>query len=160
MVCLWWLNDLHEYVPQDGNQKKKCSLEHSKKQQAQELSLWDSPNFSLFAIGVRFSPSGVVILYFLLLFFFFFPPLLSLSLFYLPHTPQLVGSQFTGRRWGMRPCGWVRSSGVTENVRSQEILIRVKYPRGSHLNTKTWPYPTACKLHFWKCQARQLARWE
>ena len=101
-----------------------------------------------------------------LLFFIFcycssssFPPF-CLSLFFLPHTPQLVGSQFTGRRWGMRPCGWVRSSGVTENVRSQEILIRVKYPRGSHLNTKTWPYPTACKLHFWKCQARQLARWE
>ena len=42
-------------------------------------------------------------------------------------------------------CG-VQTAGLTENLRPQGILIRMRLPGGPHPRTKTCLYPTACKL--------------
>ena len=54
----------------------------------------------------------------------------------------------------------VQTTGRTENLRPQGILIRVRSPRGPHLSTKTRIYPTACKLQCWTPQAKQPVRQE
>ena len=54
----------------------------------------------------------------------------------------------------------VWTAGLTNNVRHQGILIRVKYPGGPHLNTKTCLHPIACKHHCWKPQAKHLVTQE
>ena len=51
-------------------------------------------------------------------------------------------------------------AGVTENIKFQRILIRVRDPRGLYLNPKTWLYLTAYTLYYWKPQAKQLVRQE
>ena len=50
---------------------------------------------------------------------------------------------------------WVQTSGLTENLRSQGVLIGVRSPRGPRLSIKTQLYPTACKLQCWMPQAKQ-----
>ena len=54
----------------------------------------------------------------------------------------------------------VQTTGLTENHRPQGIFIRVRSPRGPHLSTKTWLYPTAYKLQCWKPQVKQPVRQE
>ena len=88
--------------------------------------------FSLIAIEVQFYPSGVLIfLYFVIVLpFFFFSP-----------TPHYT-------------------VGITENIKFQRILTRVRDPRSLYLSTKTWLYLTAYRLYYWKPQAKQLVRQE
>ena len=45
-------------------------------------------------------------------------------------------------------CGSLRGHGHWWQ-RPQGILITVSSPRGHHFGTKTWPYPTACRLQCW-----------
>ena len=105
---------------------------------------------------------GTVILYswFLVLPFFF----LSLFIFHLifssfsfpcgipVHRPEI-------RSEPLRLEPYVCTAGVTENPRTQEI-VTATYPRGPRLHAKTRLYPTACNLHGWKPQVKQLVRQE
>ena len=52
----------------------------------------------------------------------------------------------------------VQTAGLTENLRPQGILIRVRRPGGPYLSTKIWLYPTACKLQCWMPKAKQPVR--
>ena len=65
---------------------------------------------------------------------------------------------------GVRPDLWwelqVQTTGLTENLRPQGILIRVRSPGRPHLSTRTRLYPTAYKLQCWKPQAKQPLRQE
>ena len=54
----------------------------------------------------------------------------------------------------------VRATGMTENFRPKGVLIGVSFPRGPHLDIKTWLHPTACKLQCWKPNSKQPARQE
>ena len=91
----------------------------------------------------------------LLLFFFFF-------FFFLPHhtacgilVPRLeVGPKLL--YWGL----WVQTTGLTENLRPQGILIGVRPPGGPHFSTKSRLYPTAGKLQCWMPQTKQAVRQE
>ena len=136
--------------------------------------------FLSFVIGVRFYPPVVVsyifwyffliyllafTIYFLLCYCSVYPPLFILFFFSGPGGFQGL---FMGWRLGLSFCGGnsldllvqVWTAGLTENVRPQGILIRVRYPRSPHLNTKTWLCPAYCKLHCWKPQSNQLIRQE
>ena len=68
---------------------------------------------------------------------------------------QLAGSWFPGRRLGPSSCdgSWVQTTGLTENLRPQGILIVMRPPRGHH-STKTQLYTTACKFQCWTLQAK------
>ena len=54
----------------------------------------------------------------------------------------------------------VQTTGLTENLRPQGILIGVRPPGGPHLSTNTQLYSTACKLQRWTSQAKQPVKEE
>ncbi|XP_049565467.1 centromere protein C isoform X5 [Orcinus orca] len=58
--------------------------------------------------------------------------------------------------WELR----VQTAGLTENLSPHRISIGVRPPGGPHLRTKTWLYPSACKLQCWTSQAKQPVRQE
>ena len=101
----------------------------------------------------------------LILFYFLFLVIVLLLFvcclfFFLPHH---VAREVLVPRLGVGPelLWWecrVQTTGLTENVRPQGMLIGVSTPRGPHLGTKTWLHPTTCKLQCWMTQAKQPAR--
>ena len=125
--------------------------------------------FCLFAIGVWVYPPRVVsnillffliyLLLFLIYYIFSLFIIVLLTIFFFLH-PFLVGTWFMGHSTGLSPVMTVLiwTAEVTENVRPQGILIRVRYHRSPHFNTKTWLYSTACKLHCWKAQAKEVVK--
>ena len=81
------------------------------------------------------------------------------AFFSFSRTPWLVGSRFSGQWPGLSQVGGQSlNCWSIENPKPQGIVTGVRYPRDSHLSTKTRLYPTARKLHCWKPQARQLVR--
>ena len=59
-------------------------------------------------------------------------------------------------QWELR----VQTTGLTENLRPQEIVIRVRSHGGPHISTNTQLYPIAYKLQGWKPQAKQPIKQE
>ena len=92
----------------------------------------------------------------------FFVIVLSFFFFLLSHC---IACQILVPRPGVRPelLWWeckVQTTGLTEKLRPQGILNRVRSPGSSQLSTKAQLYPTACKLQCWTTQAKQPVRQE
>ena len=108
-----------------------------------------------FYILSTISVSFLVYFYFLLCYCSFFFPFLSphVACGILVHEPG-VGLKLLW--WEL----WIRTTGLTENLRPQGIFIEMRSHGGPHLSTKTQLYPTANKLKCWKSLAKQPVRQE
>ena len=87
------------------------------------------------------------------MFWFFFLLLPHVACEFLVRKPRVRRKLL---RWELR----VGRTGLTENLRPQQIFIRVRSHRGPHLSTKTQLYPIAYKLQCWKPQAKQPVKQE
>ena len=110
--------------------------------------------FLLFVLG--FVCLFLFLCFFSFSFLFLFFPFLS---FFFGHTVWLaaLGSLAKGRAWasgvgGPSPGHWT--------TRAQEILISMCTPGGIHINTKTQPQTTACRLQCWTPHDKQPPRQE
>ena len=102
---------------------------------------------------------------FLILFCFLFFDIALLLFFFFPFLPHHTACSILVPRPEVGPelLWWelqVQTAGLTENLRPQGVLIGVRPPRGPNLSTKTWLYPTACRLQCWTPQAKQPVRQE
>ena len=95
--------------------------------------------------------------------FLFFVIVLPFFFFFSCCASRLAGSWLPGWEVRLELLWWehrVQTAGLTENLRPQGILTGVKPPGGPPLGTKTWLYPTACKLQCWRPKAKQPVRQE